>query len=103
MTTEPKHGLKRYDLNKLLGVMLEYDDGYYVLASEADALIAAKDEEIAGLRLDAERYRWLREQKSQYDRVVAVEVTPSPMSFTFLVLDRLDAAVDAARSKEEGA
>jgi len=53
-STEPKHGLKRYDLNKLLGVMLEYDDGYYVLASEADALIAAKDAEIAGLRKSLE-------------------------------------------------
>ena len=63
MTTEPKHGLKRctvreYYPNANGGRFGEatppYTDEVCVLASEADALIDAKDAEIAGLRLDAE-------------------------------------------------
>ena len=63
MTTEPEHGLKRYRLSHnrdFIPIMAEALESQFiripeqewVKASEADALIAAKDAEIARLRAE---------------------------------------------------
>ena len=104
MTTEPKYGLKRYvceitcvpECCKEEGKDCEIPDGVpMVLASEADALIAAKDAEIAGLR-------------DLLDAIIATTCNPVPEGRGRPIwnvakgkLLAFHAAIDAARGKQE--
>lgn len=63
-----------------------YDDGK---SDKSDELMV----EIVALRLDAERYRWLRENVNNYELRDERDL--------LLPMDELDAAIDAAM-KEEG-
>jgi hypothetical protein len=60
-------------------------------AAEIDAEFAAMAQEIKRLRADAERYRWLRDAPKNF----AVIVSGASVEHG----DRLNAAIDAARSK----
>jgi hypothetical protein len=109
MTTEPKHGLKRYsnwcavthrhdlaeDANGNWVRAVDYDAMYETCLEElkaCEALIAAKDAEIAGLREDAERGRWLVNNVFKY--AVWIDLKRNDA-------DELVSAIDAARSKQE--
>lgn len=64
----------------------------------APALLASSDSELAALRKDAERYRWLREQ-GWWDGPLVVVRNPKEaikLGHDAPSLHRLDAAIDAA-------
>jgi len=72
----------------------------WVKASDHDALIAAKDAEIAGVRLDAERYRWLKASDENIAKLVMCNGDECEWRTIHACIDE---DVDAARSKQEGA
>ena len=66
----------------------------WVMASEADALIAAKDAEIAGLREDKARMDWIEEN------AMGIRIDGKLATCVGEVMPDRD-GIDAARSKQE--
>ena len=79
------------------------------IAARADAEIAALRAEVAGLRADALRYRWLRSISTKQSRIGSgfhASMTVPIASCTGMVVpvrgDDLDAAIDAAMGRKGG-
>lgn len=76
-------------------VMLDTIDGLRAQLTAANARIDVKDDELAELRRDAARYRWLATVANWIDDAVMDNFDIEPMSKA-----TLDAAIDAARVDE---
>lgn len=77
----------------------EFVDWVWALKSELDQLKA----EVEALRKDAERYRWLRKTESWEDAMMGIRdlwIVSSREEVANTDGDFLDAAIDAAMSKE---
>ena len=74
----------------------------FSVSSGAPTLLTEAADEIERLRKDAERYRWLRDAKTDWSDARIVMLYAGP-DFDRMAGDELDAAIDAAlQAKEQG-